>query len=642
MSRFLCIVWLILTGSYAYAQFGTPSSQTARSGFDSTGVGRDSSRVQFAGLELTESAQLNLSRQEYTLDRVQFYLPVYDRQFVNSSLGNNGSAQQDWNFNPMFSSGFDWGFHAYDAYMLHLNQTKFFDAQSPYTEASYVQGSKQEAFFNLRHTQNVGRKLNFGLEYKRINSEGYYQRQTAQHSAIRFHAWFRPGNERYQALVAVNYHKGTIYENGGLTAIGDSLYIDGSESNRQLYPVNLSEARTDLFRNGVLIRHFFDIIKPSVDSNGVISKGRTVRAQLTHTYKFNKHTFLDLNPDSTFYGALPKSTETNINYTNRVLENEFALMSLRSKSDTNSTSGWDAKGFLKQQLFDVASNFALAGFNPYSLQSTNLSVGGFFKINFKQWLALHIQSEAFFAGFNSGDIQLNAALLSKPSSNIKLSTGIESFRKEAGFQYQLFQSNYSFWSINPDKINQLKLFGRLELIKQHIQFELNNRIIGNWITLDETKNPIQTNQAINVLSAQIQHRITLNKWSLISRIIVQQTSGADLIRLPLIQYQESIFREGRIAKLTPYRIGLDVLGCTAFKANAYMPESGLFYLQNTKRNPGLLQANIYISVKIKRARIFAMLEHANAKLGGSRADLTPYYPLPDRLLKLGLNWVFFD
>jgi hypothetical protein len=642
MIRWIFLFLASIIAIPSLAQFGSPSSQTASSGFDSTSVGRDSSRVQFAGLELTESTQLNLSRQEYNLDRVQFYLPVYGRQFVNSSLGNNGSAQQNWNFNSQFSSGFDWGFHAYDAYMLHLNQTKFYDAQSPYTEASYVQGSKQEAFFHLRHTQNVGRKLNWGIEYKRINSEGYYQRQTAQHSAIRIHAWYRPGNERYQALFALNYHKGSIYENGGLTPIGDSLFIDGSENNRQLYPINLSEARTDLFRNGLLIRHFYDIIKPAVDSNGVSAKGRTIRAQLTHIYQFNKQSFVDLSPDSAFYGALPKSTETNINYTNRILENEFALLSLRSNTDTNTTSGWDVKAFIKQQLFDVSSNFAPAGFNPYTLQSNNLSIGGFFKINFKQWLALHIHSEAFFAGFNSGDLQLNAALFSNPNSNLKLSTGIESYRKEADYQYQLFQSNYSFWSVDANKINQLKLYGRIDLNKQHLQFELNNRIIGNWIALDENKSPIQSKQAINILSAQIQHKLILKKWSLISRALFQQTSGSDLIRLPLFQYQESIFREGRIAKLTPYRIGIDIIGCTSFKANSYMPESGMFYLQNNKRNSGLLQANVYISVKIKRARVFVMLEHANANLGGFKADLTPYYPLPDRLLKIGLNWVFFD
>ena len=89
-------------------------------------------------------------------------------------------------------------------------------------------------------------------------------------------------------------------------------------------------------------------------------------------------------------------------------------------------------------------------------------------------------------------------------------------------------------------------------------------------------------------------------------------------------------------------MGIDVMGCTAFYANAYQPQSGLFYLQNSHKNSGLLQANVYVSVKIRRARIFAMLEHFNAGMGGMTADLIPYYPLSDRLVKIGFNWVFFD
>jgi hypothetical protein len=643
MMRWLVAILYFLISQNALAQFGNPSSQNAASGFDSTGVGRDSSRIQFAGLEISESSQTILKKKEFKLDRVQFYLPVFNRQYVNSSLGNNGSAQLDLNFNPQFSAGFDWGFHAYDAYMLELSQTKFYDAQSPYTEASYVQGSKQEAFFNLQHTQNVGRKLNFGLEFKRVNSEGYYQRQTAQHSALRFHAWYRPGKERYQAFFALTYHKGTAYENGGLTAIGDSLFQDGTENNRQLYPVWLSEASTNLFRNGLLIRHFYDIQKPKVDTNGIVESGRTIRAQLTHSYQFKKQSYIDFNPDSSFYSSNPLLIDqTNVNYTNRIIENEIALLSLRQINDTSQTTGWDLKGFIKQQLFDVSSNLTLPGWTPYTLQSNNLSFGGFFKINFKEWLALNIHSEAFFAGFNSGDIQLNAELKSQPSTNILVRTGFESFRKEADYQYQLFISNFSAWTLNTEKINQLKFYGNIELQKQKLQFELANRVIGNWVVLNQSKIPEQTNQAINILSATLHHRIDIKKWSLVSRILVQNTSGPELIRLPLIQYQESIFREGRIVKKTPYRFGVDIIGCSSFRANAYMPQSGLFYLQDTKKNTGLMQANIYISAKIKRARVFVMLEHLNAGIQNERADLIPFYPLPDRLLKIGLNWVFFD
>ena len=160
--------------------------------------------------------------------------------------------------------------------------------------------------------------------------------------------------------------------------------------------------------------------------------------------------------------------------------------------------------------------------------------------------------------------------------------------------------------------------------------------------LAQSGRPIQSNKTLNVLSAQLTQQINLRKWHLQSRLLIQQVNDESQIRLPLIQYQESIYREGLISKTTPWRFGLDVIGCTDFRANAYQTQSGLFYLQDTFKNKGLIQANFYVSVKVRRARIFAMMENVNAGINGMNAYVIPYYPLPDRLLKLGFNWVFFD
>ncbi|MEX1189839.1 MAG: putative porin [Bacteroidia bacterium] len=642
MNRLLRVLLFLLIPLQGIAQFGTPNNSANQSGFDSTGVGKDSSRVQFADFNLTETADPTLKRVSFALDRFQFYLPVYDNQFANSSLGNNGTAVSNLNFNPIFNQGFNQGFNSFDNYLLPIKKTLFFDAQSPYTEAFYVQGSKEEAFFHLKHTQNVGRKLNFGLEYQRINSLGYYPRQTAQHSALRFHSWFRPGKGHYQALLAVGYHKGSSLENGGITPAGDSLYLEGIETNRQLYPVWLIGARNDLFNNGILLRHFYDVNPPEKDTLGNPLVGRVVRLQLTHAYEFNKNSYIEENPPTGFYPLILDSSRVNSNYTSRVFENEFSVLLLRSLKDSVNSSGWEAKGFIKNQNVDFSNNFNLPVPGDFSLNTSNLSAGGFIKINFKEWLLLNANTEVFFAGFNAGDISLNASLISKPNKNVLLRTGISSFSQEVDYRLQHFISNFNSWSNNFAKTNLLKIFGSLDLVKQGLRIELSNRILGNFVFVNENQIPEQSSKAINVFSAEIKHELRLKKWGLTSRVLLQQVSDQSALRLPLLQFQESIFREGLISRTTPWRIGIDIIGCTSFKANAYAPYSSMFYLQNAKTNQGILQANAYISAKIKRARIFIMLEHANANLGGLRSDLIPFYPLPDRLLKIGLSWVFFD
>jgi hypothetical protein len=642
MGRLIGIILFVIFPFMSKAQFGAPNNTANQSGFDSTGVGRDSSRVQFADFELSESFNLSAKRVSFSLDRFQFYLPVYDTQLINSSLGNNGTAIQNLVFNPVFNRGFNQGFHSFTNYLLPIKQTKFFDAQSPYTEAFYVQGSKEEAFFHLRHTQNVGRKLNWGLEYKRINSLGYYPQQTAQHSALRFHAWLRPGKERYQALFALGYHKGSSLENGGITPTGDSLYIDGAETNRQLYPVWLSGARNDVFNNGIMLRHFYDIIPAKQDSNSNIIPGRILRIQLTHTYEFAKNSYIENNAPVDFYPQIIDSTRTNANYTSRTFENELALLALRAKTDTTLTSGWEAKGFIRSQNVAFSNNLNINTPNDFALNTTNLSAGGFARINFKQWLVLAVNAEAFFAGFNSGDIYLKAQLSSKPLKNLSLNTGIESFSQEADYRMQFFASNFNTWSAKQPKLNMLKLFANLELEKQLLKLEVVNQLLGNYLYINDNQLPELSTSALNVLSASVTHNFRYKKWGIQSKILLQQVSNTSIIRLPVMQFQESFFREGMLAGSTPWRIGIDVIGSTSFRANSYAPYGSFFFLQNTKSNQGLLQANAYISAKIKRARVFVMLEHANANLGGLRADVLPFYPLPDRLLKIGLSWVFFD
>ena len=642
MMQRLLLFFAIVLSQTLFAQFGSTNSQ-AQSGFDSTGVGRDSSRINFGGFEIARSVHPSLRSANFSLNDFQFYLPVYSQEFINSSLGNNGNAIQQLNIRPEFSSGFDGGFHAFDAYMLSLSETKFYDAQSPYTEAFYVQGSKEEAFFNLKHTQNVGRALNFGLEYKRVNSAGYYQRQTAQHSALRAHFWFRPGKERYQVLLSVNYHKGSSYENGGITEVGDSLFQDGQENNRQLYPVNLAEARTDLFRNGIQLLHFYDFnksIKDSTDSS--TTSHRRWRVSLNHHYRFIKQSYLDADVSNPYYSLVLDSLQSLVTYQQRLLSNEFSLHSLSSKSDTTNSFSWDIRGFLKQESIDVGSNFRPLIVSPFELNSTNLSSGGDAVFRLKKWLLLDARVEFFIAGFNAGDARIFGQFQTSDRKQNRLIWGIDSWRKEASFQLQNYVSNFSVWQLDTKKIAQLRFFARAELSQIPLEIEVSNRTIGNWVYLDQNQHIQQSTASLNLIALTLNHQWNGKRWHLHSSALLQHVSGPDILRVPLIQFRERIFREGKIGNATPWRIGIDFVGCTSFYANAYLPQASLFYLQDGKRNRGLLNANIYVSAKIKRARVFVMLDHANTDLFGPKADIIPFQPLPDRLLKIGLSWVFFD
>ena len=612
-----------------------------KSGFDSSGVSRDTSRVETAGLELSESGIQRMERLTYSLDRFQFYQPVYHSQLVNSTLGNTGTAIQNLHFSPQFNGGLNWGFETFLPYTLELKNTRFYDAQSPYTEAAYTQGSKQEAFFRILHTQNVGKSFNFGIEFQRVNSPGTYLRQTAVHSALRMNFWFRPGTERYQALAGIVYHKGASFENGGLTSESDSIYQTNTVPNRQLYAVNLEKARNKVFRNGFLLRQTYDLIRPAKDSSGHLQEGAIFRLQHTIQYNLNRYSYDDENPGNAYYPVVVDSSRGFVDYFATQWESEAALLKLSTVADTAKQMRWEAKAFLKQQPVHVWMVIPLNG-AAYKLQFINQSVGGKIDYSIRPSLKFQAATEAFYAGYNSGDLHLSSAVVIRPVRFVELTAGVESFRQEPVYQLKRFISNFGSWNTTFKKINLLRVFGNIELPQINTSIQVSNQLISNWVLMGENAQPLQATTNRNVFTAQLEHKLHVKKWHLYSRILFQQSNGNSQIRLPALQFQESIFREGRISKTTPWRMGIDVMGCTAFYANAYQPQSGLFYLQNSHKNSGLLQANVYVSVKIRRARIFAMLEHFNAGMGGMIADLIPYYPLSDRLVKIGFNWVFFD
>ena len=97
-------------------------------------------------------------------------------------LGNLGTPAHSLLFSPNMKPGWDAGFHSLDVYRYKIEDTKFFTTSRPYTELTYLLGSKSEQLVNLLHTQNRKSGLNFTFEYRFINSPGSFKNQKASHN----------------------------------------------------------------------------------------------------------------------------------------------------------------------------------------------------------------------------------------------------------------------------------------------------------------------------------------------------------------------------------------------------------------------------------------------------------------------------
>jgi hypothetical protein len=73
-----------------------------------------------------------------------------------------------------------------------------------------------------------------------------------------------------------------------------------------------------------------------------------------------------------------------------------------------------------------------------------------------------------------------------------------------------------------------------------------------------------------------------------------------------------------------------------------MPATRSFYLQNIRETGNYLYMDVFINLKVQRARFFVMYSHFNASFMGRSYYMVPHYPMPDGAFKFGVSWRFHD
>jgi hypothetical protein len=123
----------------------------------------------------------------------------------------------------------------------------------------------------------------------------------------------------------------------------------------------------------------------------------------------------------------------------------------------------------------------------------------------------------------------------------------------------------------------------------------------------------------------------------------QTTQNTDIIRLPQYYTFHQLYYEGKLFKKALWlQFGVQARYVSAFKANAFMPATDQFYLQDQKEYGNYVFVDVFLNAQIDRFRFFLLASHINQGLSGANYMLCPTYAMPDRSLKAGLCWMFFD
>jgi len=90
------------------------------------------------------------------------------------------------------------------------------------------------------------------------------------------------------------------------------------------------------------------------------------------------------------------------------------------------------------------------------------------------------------------------------------------------------------------------------------------------------------------------------------------------------------------------KIGVDVYYNSKYAAYAYNPVVNQFYIQNQEMLGDYFYLDPFVSFRIKTFRMFFRLENAGSSFEIGSYFYALHYPMPDRVLRMGISWDFWN
>ncbi len=657
--RFLQITTLLLMGASLFAQQPDTSrvqlksppstvdtSQSLASALaakiiaDSIKKHRDSTQVLFFYSDFEKLGKLNLHQNDTALAGFQDYDMLYKHDRFFATLGNIGHSYRCLTpFSNLSASGFDYGLHNLDGYLYKNDSVQYYKVYKTFTEISYIQGAKKEQNFHAVFSRNIYRSFNLGFDFHVMSAPGAYNRQKTNQINFALTSQFFSKDKRYGVIANLTMNRIKNYENGGI--IYDSLFESNLETNRMVIPVNLLTAQNRVKETGFFMKHYFDLTRHTAsekDSSG-ITRNRIELGRLSYSFQYNRQiqNFIDYQPDSGFFPTPVDTVITFDSLTVKKIINEV-IWSNPSFKPNQQLRMFQIEAGIRQQYSEVSMQGDKIFFQQYIPHA---------KINFTPFGSLILEAQGDYAigDYNEGDFSLQVTLSSILGSKSKNAgtisiTGKYSLQQPAWF-YSHYQGNSYQWDTS--WLKQGLISGGFKYFFKFIETGINVGRITNFIYLDTLSMPRQFQPEFGYMNLFLNGDVDIWRFKFKTQLLYQTIQGTSLLRLPAfmgnlaVYYTQPLFHGA--ATLQP---GLNFFYNTAYYADKYNPALRSFYLQDEKEIGNYLYMDVFINLKIQRARFFFTYTHFNASFMGHTYYTTPGYPMQDGAFKFGVSWRFHD
>lgn len=559
------------------------------------------------------------------------YHPLYENSQVRNDLGNIGSAEHLM----LFRMDRPFGFHlrrSRSTFWKSLNQRKLLLSERMFSNVQYSNGQNRENYLVANFTRGFGKLLDLGFKFTRINSLGFYDRQTNTITDMSVFSTFRSNDNRYRAAVMFDYSNLKVEENGGIA--NDSIFENNVTTGRDFISVNLPQSSNHWKGFDVGLEHRFILTKEDSTSNV-----KALRPAISHSFSAARHSMIYRNiPDtsSSFYENILSDTSVTYDSTN-LLGVVNALRFELVKPDSSEERIINRLAVGAQHAYHRVSYDSSYVDNIHNVSVlANVSGKLFGKID---WRA---NGNFMVFGYNIWDLKVDGQFDYRVGKS-HFSAFVDYNLYRPDYITDNYVSNHFAWDNDWVQTQHLKTGLVYEQKRLRFKGSFSYHILDNLVVYGTDRLPYQSTDVNQVMVLRLQEHFRMRWFHLVLDGAVQWHMTGDDLRLPvalgrgMFYYQNDLFK-----KKLRLQVGVETSYSMSYYANAYNPALSEFHLQNTKEIGNYPFIDVFLNLRVKKLRAFVKFTHINAGWLGYRYYHAPSYPVNDFAWKFGVNWAFLD
>lgn len=588
------------------------------------------------------------------------YNPAFEQGFSYESLGNLGHASNhvDFYLRPD-ADQFLFG-RAWDPYRMTPERTLFFNTKSPFTSLTYSTNmfinQVPEQNIQALHTQNFSPFTNFGILFNILDGKPFYQYQ--QTRANRVGLFGSRAKDRYSIFGTFYYNDFKADESGGIANM--DAFLKDSLDNLIDYSTNLSDTSYSHYRDiSFFITQSFKLVErvSHTDSLGnTTHKGKTLSISHQLLIERQMKSYFDkyVNPDEVdnvyknyYYLANPALDSAREDRISNVLQLILGDPDL-DKISARVSAGHDFRRFAWMapeplHIDSTAQDTIVPGLKHETFNDVHvgLHLAGPTTGTW-DWV---IDAKYYLMGYYQNDFQVHATFSRELNGNLDLGLRGSFDQKRPHFFTNRYSSSFLQWDNDFPSMLRIKGEAFISSKDQETDIRLGITNITNYIYWDQEALPQLYDENLMLFSGFFSKHFTASGFNSQNKILVQYATANEVLRLPLLSmytsnyWKQSLFKGALVADL-----GFDLSFTTRYQANAYMPSSSVFHLQDTYTLGAFPFLDVFLAFRVKRTRIFISYNNllSGMKFTGNDYFTTPLYPMKNSNVRFGLTWIFYD